>query len=188
MVSPIPICLAGCVKDTRLRPLLIWTISQGCVCSEQPWKMRLHLPLQQRACVLWTPGSVFPSCDRSTVCIDLGQLGPASRTWGAGGLAVPILPAVPWIIKFFVKKKSTGLWHREGFHKKMKSKTLKAKNDKMNYVKYSNLCLIRYKKQSEKVFVTECEIAETKITDIRSLCSILRKLLKDKKINKNNSI
>lgn len=71
----------------------------------------------------------------------------------------------------------------------MKSKTLKAKNEKMNYVKYSNLSAsIRYKKQSEKVFVTECEISESKITDIGSLCSILRKLLKDKKINKNNSI
>lgn len=36
-------------SNGRPWPLLTWAFSQGCVCSEQPWRMRSCLPLGQRA-------------------------------------------------------------------------------------------------------------------------------------------
>lgn len=70
----------------------------------------------------------------------------------------------------------------------MKSKTMQANNDKMNYVKYLNLS-VSYQNQSEKIFVIEWEkIFETKITALGSLRSVLREFLDNKKINTNSSI
>lgn len=111
-----PTRLVGCVRDGRPWLLLIWAISQDCVCSEKPWKMRQCLPLGQTAGLFTASYKSSGSPTLSVPALQCDALWVWAFTWAPGVSPMRlghqketdcdvlrlVLLAVQWVMKSFV--------------------------------------------------------------------------------------